>query len=68
MSQYLRSLAQMVALAFLTPIAGMASADGFNILTFNWGDAFATGGSAAFATLLVGLVAKLSGDPEKPTF
>jgi hypothetical protein len=68
MSQYLRSLAQMVALAFLTPIAGMVTADGFNVLTFDWGGALTVGGSAAFATLIVGVLAKLSGDPEKPTF
>lgn len=66
MKTYLIRLGALVLGAFLAPLAGFVTADGFNVLTFDWGAALTVSGLAAVAALVKGLAARFVGDPERP--
>lgn len=64
MTQYLKDLAERVLGVFLGTLSGVAlAAEPFNLLTFDWGTALGTSGSAATLALIVGLAARFRGDP-----
>jgi ABC-type nickel/cobalt efflux system permease component RcnA len=67
--KYLFDLAYMVLGTFLATLAGLATADGvFNVLTFQWGTALASSGSAAALVLIQGLAARFQGDKDRARF
>ncbi len=64
MNTYLKDLAERVLGVFATTLAGTAvAAEPFNVITFEWGAALTTSGSAAVLALLIGVASRAKGDP-----
>jgi len=69
MKRYLADLAQRTGTTFVVTLAGLAvAAEPFDLLTFAWGPALTTSGSAAVLAALLGLSAKLSRDKDSAGF
>lgn len=62
MTQYLKDLFERVMATFLATLAGLAlAAQPFDLLTFDWKTSLVVSASAAFLSLLKGIVARATG-------
>lgn len=65
---FLKDLTERVVATFLGALIPLATANATDLLHFGWGPALIISGSAAGLSLLKGLLAKLTGDPESASF
>lgn len=65
MNKYAKDLTERVVGTFLMVLIPLVSADGINLITgLDWGKSLIVAGGAAVLSLLKGLLAKITGNPE----